>query len=107
MKKKLKSHTNCSNLTPHDHNAKALLQNSQYGSRIKIAKNMPKTSLETCQSCSVEKMAPKKHQVIEKWQVFEKGQNWPQCKGCSFVKWSVWLKNTMWGKVGSNFQHLL
>ena len=33
--------------------------NGQFGSKIKIAKNMPKTSLETCQSCSVQKTAPK------------------------------------------------
>ena len=35
------------------------LHNGQFGSKIKIAKNMPKTSLETCQSCSVQKTAPK------------------------------------------------
>ena len=35
------------------------LQNGQLGSKIKIAKNRPKTSLETRQSCSLENTAPK------------------------------------------------
>ena len=35
------------------------LQNDQFSSKIKIAKSVPKTSLETRQSCSVQKPAPK------------------------------------------------
>ena len=41
------------------------LQNVQFGSKIKIAKNMPKTCLETHQSCSVQKTAPKTLNIRE------------------------------------------
>ena len=42
------------------------LQNGQSGSKIRIAKNMSKMSLETRQSCSVQKTAPRKHLIFEK-----------------------------------------
>ena len=34
-------------------------------------------------SCSVQKNPSKKHLLLEKWQHFENGQNWPRCMGYS------------------------
>ena len=49
------------------------------GQKFKLKKkNMWRTTLEAHYSVSVQKMALKKT-IIEKWQVFENGQNWSQC----------------------------
>ena len=69
-------------------------QNPEFVSKIKNAKNMPKTSLETGQSCSVLIKAPKKRN-IRKVKVFKNGQNWPKCKGyrpCKMVSLAQKLK---------------
>ena len=58
-------------------------QNGQFGSKIKIHKNMRKTFILSHQSCSAQKTAPKKALIFEKRQLFENGQNWPLCKGYS------------------------
>ena len=34
----------------------------------------------------MQKRAPKKQLIFEKWEHFENGQKWPQCKGCSPCK---------------------
>ena len=41
-------------------------QNAQFGSKLKISKNMPKTTLEAHQSCSMEKAAPKTANIRKK-----------------------------------------
>ena len=55
------------------------LQNGQFGSKIKNAKNRQKTILQKHQSCSVGKPS-EKHPRFEKWEDF---QNRPSCKGYS------------------------
>ena len=47
---------------------------------------MRKTSLQTHQSCSMQKTARKNHLIFEKWEHFETGQKWPQWKGYSPCK---------------------
>ena len=47
---------------------------------------MRKTFLQTHSSCSMQKTAPKKQLIFEKWEHFENGQRWPQCKGYSPCK---------------------
>ena len=74
------------------HNAKAI---GQFGSKIKIAKNVSRDTLELF--CA--KNGSKKHLIIEKWQVFENGQNWPQCNGYRLCKMA--LQN---GSVGSKIK---
>ena len=56
------------------------------GQKIKITQNMPKTFLQTHSGCSMQKTAPKKQLIFEKWEHFENGQKWPQCKGYSPCK---------------------
>ena len=78
------------------HHANAIVfgKEGQFGSKIKILKNMRKTTLQTHYSCSAQKTAPKKHPIFDKWQLLENGQKWPPCKGYSLCKkWSVWVKN--------------
>ena len=59
------------------------LQLFHFASKIKIPKNMSKSILQIFYSCSVQKPAPKKNQIFEKWEHFE---NRPSCKGYSPCK---------------------
>ena len=68
------------------HCAKPPLQSGQFGSKIKIAKCMRKTAVETHYSCIMQKRAPKKQLPFEKWDHFENWQKRPQCKGYSLCK---------------------
>ena len=52
-----------------------------FGDEHKSAKNTGKTTLETHQSCSMQKNDPKKRFIFEKWNDFEKKPKWPFCKG--------------------------
>ena len=56
-------------------------QNAQFGSKIKIPKNMWKTTLKAHSSFSESKKVFKKHFILEKWHVFENRQMWSQCMG--------------------------
>ena len=47
---------------------------------------MRKTFLQTHSSCSMQKTAKKKQLIFEKWEHFENGRKWPQCKGYSPCK---------------------
>ena len=67
-------------------------QNGQFGSKIKIAKNMPKTSLETPQSCSVQKTAPENTQYWRNDNFSKIAKIGHNAKAIGFAKWSVWLK---------------
>ena len=46
------------------------MQNTQFGSKNKIALNMRKTFLQTHSSCSMQKTAPKKTANIRKMRAF-------------------------------------
>ena len=62
------------------------LQSGQFGSKIKIAKNMQKAAVEAHYSCFMQKQGSKKQLIFEKWDHFENWQKWPQCKGYSLCK---------------------
>ena len=62
------------------------LKSVQFGSKIKIAKSMPKTAVEAHYSCIMQKNGSKKQLIFEKSDHFENWQKWPQCKGYSSCK---------------------
>ena len=69
------------------HHAKPItFQNRHFGSKITIVKNMRKTTLEPHSNFWVQKNFSKKTLIFEKWTHFQKGQNWPPCKGYSLSK---------------------
>ena len=47
---------------------------------------MRKMFVQTHSSCCMQKTAPKNRLIFEKWEHFENGQKWPQCKGYSPCK---------------------
>ena len=49
-------------------------------------KSMRKTAVEAHYSCIMQKTAPKKQLIFEKWDHFENCQKWPQSKGYSLCK---------------------
>ena len=57
------------------------LQNGHFGSKIKIPKNMQKTTLQSHQSCSVQKNGSKKYLIFEKLQLYKNGLDWQLYKG--------------------------
>ena len=62
------------------------LQKGQFGSKIQKATNMRKTIQVDHYSCSVQKTAGKKHQILEKWDDFENRlsfKDYSPCKGYS------------------------
>ena len=62
------------------------LQNGQFGSKIKMAKNMRKTILRAHQSCSVQKTAHKNTKYSTNESILEIGH---LAKAIDFGKWSV------------------
>ena len=66
------------------------LQNGQFGSKIKNAKNMRKTILQEHKSCSVQKIARKNTKYLRNETIFKIGH---LAKAIAFAKWSVWVKN--------------
>ena len=72
------------------------LQNGQFGSKIKNAKNMPKTILQQHQSCSVQKTAQKNTKCSRNETIFQIGHlamATAHAKATPFPKWSVLIKN--------------
>ena len=53
------------------------------GQKLKFQRNMSKSFLKMISTCSVQKTAPRKHEIFEKWDHFE---NRPSCKGYSPCK---------------------
>ena len=66
------------------------MQNGQFGSKIKNAKNMRKTTLQEHQRCSVEKTAGKNTKYSRKETILKIGQF---AKAIAHAKWSVWVKS--------------
>ena len=72
------------------------LQNGQFGSKIKNAKNMRKTIQREHYSCSVPKTAPKNPKYSRNETIFKighLGKAIAHAKGIALVKWSVWVEN--------------
>ena len=65
------------------HHAKAIVfaKNGQFGSKIKVLRNMQKNDSTNSLELLCEKNGCKKHLIFEKWPLLENGQNWPPCKG--------------------------
>ena len=50
-----------------------------FGTEFKSAKIVEKSTLETHQTCSMQRSGSKKRLIFEKLQDFEKWQQWPYC----------------------------
>jgi len=71
------------------------LQNGQFGSKIKNAKNMPKTILQGYKSCSVQKTARKNTKYSRNDTILKIGHHAnviAHAKAIALAKWSVWVK---------------
>ena len=66
------------------------LQNGQFGSKIKKAKNMRKTILQDYKSCSVQKTTRKNTKYSRNETILQKAH---LAKAIAFAKWSAWVKN--------------
>ena len=66
------------------------LQNGQFGAKIKMGKNMQKTTLRAHQSCSVQKTAHKNTKYSRHGSILKIGH---LTKAIDYAKWSVWVKS--------------
>ena len=66
------------------------MQNGQFGSKIKNAKNMRKTILQEQYSVSLQKMARKNTKYSRNETILKIGHF---AKAIAHAKWSVWVKN--------------
>ena len=66
------------------------MQNSHFGSKIKIPKNMSKSILESIWSCSVQKSAPKNTKYSKNETTLKIGH---YAKAIAHAKSSLWFKN--------------
>ena len=66
------------------------MENGQFGSKIKIPKNMSKSILQIIYSCSAQKTARKNTKYSRNESIFKIGHH---AKAIDFAKWSVSVKN--------------
>ena len=66
------------------------MNNGQFGSKIKMAKNMRKTILQACYSCSLKTTAGKNIKYSRNETILKIGH---LAKAIDFAKLSVWVKN--------------
>ena len=66
------------------------MENGQFGSEIKIKKNMSKSILQIISSCSVQKTAPKNIKYSSNETILKIGHH---AKAIGHGKWSVWVRN--------------
>ena len=66
------------------------MQNGQFRSKIKNAKNMRKTILQEQLNCSVQKTARKNTKYSRNERILKIGHF---AKAIAHAKWSVWVKN--------------
>ena len=71
------------------HHAKAV-ENGQFGSKIKIPKNMSKFILQIIYSCSVRETARKNTKYLRNETILKLGH---PAKAIAHGKWAVWVKN--------------
>ena len=69
------------------------MQNGQFGLKIKYAKNMRKTFLQTHSSCSMQKTALKNSQYSKNESILKMAKNGHCAKAIAHAKWAVWVKN--------------
>ena len=75
------------------------LQNGQFGSKIQMAKNVPKKILQARYSCSVQKTASR-HTKYSRYETILKIGH--LAKAIEFAKWSVWVKKSKGQKRAKN-----
>ena len=68
------------------------LQDGQFGSKNKIAKNMRKLTLESLDNCSMQKTDLKNSLYSKNERILKMGKNGHQAEAIAFGKWSVWVK---------------
>ena len=68
-------------------------QSGEFGSKIKITKNMQKPAVEPHYSCFMQKTAPKSSYCLRNETILKIGKNGHYAKAIAFTKWSVWVKN--------------
>ena len=66
------------------------MQNSKFGSKTKIAKNLSKSILQIIYSCSVQKTAPKNTKYSINETILKIGHH---AKAIAHAKSSLWVKN--------------
>ena len=66
------------------------MKNPQFGSKIKIPKNMSKSILQIIYSCSVQKTAPKSTKYLRNETILKIGHH---AKAIAHEKSSIWVKN--------------
>ena len=66
------------------------MQNGQFGSKIKNAKNVRKTILQEHYNCSVQKTARKNTKYSRNETILKIGH---LARAIAHAKWSVWVKN--------------
>ena len=66
------------------------MQNSHFGSKIKIQKNMSKSILQIIYSCSVQKTAPSNTKYSRNQTIFKITHH---AKAIAHAKFSLWVKN--------------
>ena len=68
------------------------MQNGQFGLKIKYAKNMRKTFVQTHSSCSMQKTARKNSSYSKNESILKMAKNGHNAKAIAHAKWAVWLK---------------
>ena len=71
------------------------MQNTQFGSKNKIALNLRKTFLQTHYSCSMQKTAPKNSLYSRNESILKMAKNGHNAKAIAHAKYSVWVKNCL------------
>ena len=66
------------------------MENGQFGSKIKIPKNMSKFIVQIIKSCSVQKTARKNIKYSRNETILKMGYH---AKAIAHGKWSVWVKS--------------
>ena len=68
------------------------MQNGQFGLKVKYAKNMRKTFLQTHSSCSMQKTAPKNSYYSKNESILKMAKTGHNAKAIDHAKWPVWVK---------------
>ena len=66
------------------------MENGQFGSKIKIPKNMSKSIPQIIPSCSVQKTVRQNTKYLKNETILKMGYH---AKAIAHGKWSVWVKN--------------
>ena len=65
----------------------------EFGSNVKIAKNMRKTTLQAHYSCCIEELARKNSEYSKNKTILKTGPNGYHSLAITFAKWTVWVKH--------------